>query len=92
MTKMGKMLSEKQRRELAKNLCIRGMRLYIQKFREEEDLINGEEKRLIIEEMESIIADLKEDKTAQYKRRAERAEATLERWRELEDCDEEFEI
>lgn len=89
---MGKMLSEKQRRELAKNLCIRGMKLYIQKFREEEDLINGEEKRLIIEEMESIIADLKEDKAAQYKRKAERAEATLERWRELEDCDEEFEM
>ena len=56
---------------------------------DEEDLISGEDKRLIIEQMEGIVEDLRENRTEQYKKRAETAEATLERLHELEDCDEE---
>ncbi len=86
------MMTKEQYNHMARNLSIRGIRLYIQRLRQEEDLIGGEDKRLIIEQMEKIIEDLKENRTEQYKKRAETAEATLERWRELEDCDEEFEI
>jgi len=85
-------MTKEQYNHMARNLSIRGIRLYIQRLRQEEDLIGGEDKRLIIEQMEKIIEDLKENRTEQYKKRAETAEATLERWRELEDCDEEFEI
>lgn len=86
------MMTKEQYSQMARNLSIRGIRLYIQRLRQEEDLISGEDKRLIIEQMEQIIEDLKENRTEQYKKRAETAEATLERWHELEDCDEEFEI
>lgn len=86
------MMTKEQYNQMARNLSIRGIRLYIQKLRQEEDLIGGEDKRLIIEQMEGIIEDLKENRTEQYKKRAETAEATLERLHELEDCDEEFEI
>lgn len=86
------MMTKEQYNHMARNLSIRGIRLYIQRLRQEEDLISEEDKRLIIEQMEQIIEDLKENRTEQYKKRAETAEATLERWHELEDCDEEFEI
>lgn len=86
------MMTKEQYSHMARNLSIRGIRLYIQRLRQEEDLMNGEDKRLIIEQMEGIIEDLKENRTEQYKKRAETAEATLERLHELEDCDEEFEI
>lgn len=86
------MMTKEQYSHMARNLSIRGIRLYIQRLRQEEDLISGEDKRLIIEQMEQIIEDLRENRTEQYKKRAETAEATLKRWHELEDCDEEFEI
>ena len=86
------MMTKEQYNHMARNLSIRGIRLYIQRLRQEEDLIGGEDKRLIIEQMEKIIEDLRENRTEQYKKRAETAEATLERLHELEDCDEEFEI
>ena len=86
------MMTKEQYNHMARNLSIRGIRLYIQRLRQEEDLISGEDKGLIIEQMEQIIEDLRENRTEQYKKRAETAEATLERLHELEDCDEEFEI
>ncbi len=54
------MLSKKQIKELARTSCIRGIRYYKQRIHEEVDILSGEEKRLIMEEMERIIAELKE--------------------------------
>ena len=55
--------------ELAKRLAIRGIRGYKQRFIQEEDLIGGEDKRKILEEVDKIIEEIKEDKF--YKRKAE---------------------
>lgn len=54
------MLSKKQIKELARNSSIKGIRTYMQRIHEEVDILSGEEKRLIMEEMERIIAELKE--------------------------------
>ena len=54
------MLTEKQIKKLARTSCIRGIRYYKQRIHEEVDILSGEEKRLIMEEMERIIAELKE--------------------------------
>ena len=54
------MLTEKQIKKLARRSCIRGIRYYKQRIHEEVDILSGEEKRLIMEEMERIIAELKE--------------------------------
>lgn len=54
------MLNKKQIKELARNSSIKGIRYYKQRIHEEVDILSGEEKRLIMEEMERIIAELKE--------------------------------
>ena len=56
-------------KELAKRLAIRGIRGYKQRFIEEEDLLNGEQKRRVLEEIDKLIEQIKEDNY--YKRRAE---------------------
>jgi predicted RNA-binding protein with EMAP domain len=77
-------------RKLAINLAIRGIRGYKQKFMQEEDLLNGEDRRKILEEMDSIIEELKNEKT--YKKEAERLKSRLNYLYSLDDCDEEFEL
>lgn len=54
------MLTKKQIKELARASCIKGIRNYERRIHEEVDILSGEEKRLIMEEMERIIAELKE--------------------------------
>lgn len=54
------MLSKKQIKELARTSCIKGIRYYKQRIHEEVDILSGEEKRLIMEEMEKIAIELKE--------------------------------
>lgn len=54
------MLNKKQIKELARNSSIKGIRAYMQRIHEEVDILSGEEKRLIMEEMERIIAEIKE--------------------------------
>lgn len=77
-------------RELAKRLAIRGIRAYKQKFIEDEDLLCGEDKRKILEEIENIIDELRNEKY--YKRKAEELQWKLEAMEMLEDCNEEFEL
>lgn len=76
--------------ELAKRLAIRGIRGYKQRFIQEEDLIGGEDKRKILEEIDKIIEEIKEDKF--YKRKAEYLQQKIDSICSLEDCNEEFEI
>ena len=54
------MLSKKQIKKLARVSCIKGIRYYKQRIHEEVDILSGEEKRLIMEEMENIISEIKE--------------------------------
>lgn len=77
-------------KELAKRLAIRGIRGYKQRFLQEEDLIGGEDKRKIIEEIDKIIEEIKED--AFYKRKAEYLQQKIDSICSLEDCNEEFEL
>ena len=76
--------------ELAKRLAIRGIRGYKQRFIQEEDLLSGEEKRRIVEEIDKIIEQIKEDKF--YKRKAEYLQQKIDSISGLEDCNEEFEL
>ena len=77
-------------KELAKRLAIRGIRGYKQRFIEEEDLLSGEDKRQVLEEIDKIIEQIKEDKF--YKRKAEALQRKIDMISSLEDCDEEFEL
>ena len=53
------MLSKRQIQRLAQNSCIKGIRYYKQRIHEDVDVLSGEEKRLIAEEMERIIEEIK---------------------------------
>ena len=77
-------------KELAKRLVIRGIRGYRQRFIQEEDLIGGEDKRKILEEVDKIIEEIKEDTF--YKRKAEELQWKLDAYESLQDCNEEFEL
>lgn len=77
-------------KELAKRLAIRGIRGYKQRFIEEEDLLSGEDKRRVLEEIDKLIETIKEDNF--YKRKAEALQRKIDMISSLEDCDEEFEL
>ena len=76
--------------ELAKRLAIRGIRGYKQRFIEEEDLLGGEDKRRVLEEIDKLIEQIKEDKF--YKKKAEYLQQKIDSICSLEDCNEEFEL
>lgn len=77
-------------KELAKRLAIRGIRGYKQRFIQEEDLLNGEQKRMVLEEIDRLIEQIKKDKF--YKRKAEELQWRLDAYERLQDCNEEFEL
>lgn len=76
--------------ELARRLAIRGIRGYKQRFIQEEDLLSGEDKRRVLEEIDKLIEQIKEDNY--YKRKAEYLQQKIDSICSLEDCDEEFEL
>ena len=76
--------------ELARRLAIRGIRGYKQRFIQEEDLLSGEHKRRVLEEIDKIIEQIKEDKF--YKRKTEQLQWRLDAYERLQDCNEEFEL
>lgn len=77
-------------KELAKRLAIRGIRGYKQRFIQEEDLLSGEDKRRVLEEIDTLIEKIKEDDF--YKRKAEELQWKIDAYESLQDCNEEFEI
>ena len=85
---MGKQMIDYK--ELAKRLAIRGIRGYKQRFIQEEDLLNGEDKRRVLEEIDKLIEQIKEDNY--YKRKAEALQRKIDMISSLEDCNEEFEM
>ena len=54
------MLNKRQIEQLARNSSIKGIRYYMQRVHEDVDILSGEEKRQILEEMEKIIAEIKD--------------------------------
>jgi len=83
-------MSKMDYKELAKRLVIRGIRGYKQRFIEEEDLLSREDKRRVLEEIDRIIEQIKEDKF--YKRKAEALQRRIDMISSLDDCNEEFEL
>lgn len=76
--------------ELAKREVIKAIKRFRKRFILEMDLLSGEEKRRIVEEIDKIIEQIKEDKF--YKRKAEELQWRLDAYERLQDCNEEFEL
>lgn len=92
-------MSELKHRQLAKRLVINGIEKYKEKFILEVDLLSGVDRLAIVEEINSILEDIKADDRAKliaeknmYKKRVKELEEKLHRIYSLDDCDEEFEI
>ena len=77
-------------RELAKRLILRAIENYKNKFILEEDLMSGEDKRKVLEEIDKEVEEIKHSKG--YKKEIERLQRRLDYLHSLEDCDEEFEL
>ena len=76
--------------ELAKRLILRAIENYRNKFILEEDLMSGEDKRRVLEEIDTLIEKIKEDDF--YKRKAEELQWKIDAYESLQDCNEEFEL
>lgn len=77
-------------KELAKREVIKAIKRFRKEIITEMDLLSGEEKRRIVEEIDKIIEQIKEDKF--YKRKAEYLQQKIDSICSLEDCNEEFEL
>lgn len=76
--------------ELAKRLILRAIENYRNKFILEEDLMSGEDKRKVLEEIDKEVEEIKHSKG--YKKEIERLQRRIDYLHSLEDCDEEFEL
>ena len=83
---------EKERRELARRLCVRAMRAYRKEFVLKEDLLNGVDRQHVLDEIDKIIEDVRTDKVSGLKRENRNLQMRLEHLSSLDDCDEEFEM
>ena len=83
---------EKERRELARRLCVRAMRAYRKEFVLKEDLLNGVDRQRVLDEIDKIIEDVRTDKVSTLRRENKSLQMRLEHLASLEDCDEEFEM
>lgn len=86
------MMTKKAHRDLAKRLVLKAIANYRQKFILEEDLLSGEEKRLILQQINDIYQGIKEDREGAYKRKYMQTKQRLDHLASLDDCDEEFEM
>lgn len=76
--------------KLAKREVIKAIKRFRKEFISKMDLLSGEEKRRIVEEIDKIIEQIKEDNY--YKRKAEVLQWKLDAYERLSDCNEEFEL
>ena len=76
--------------ELAKRLILRAIENYRNKFILEEDLMSGEDKRKVLEEIDKEVEEIKHNKS--YKKEIKRLERRLDYLHSLDDCNEEFEL
>jgi hypothetical protein len=75
--------------ELAKREVIKAIKRFRKRFILEMDLLSGEEKRRIVEEIDKIIFEIREEP---YKNRAKYLQKKIDSICSLEDCNEEFEL
>ena len=61
-------MTTKEHRNLARRLAVRGIEAYKQKLIYEEDLLNGEDKRRILEQIDVIRDGIKFDKVAELEK------------------------
>ena len=76
--------------ELAKRLILRAIENYRNKFILEEDLMSGEDKRKVLEEIDKEVDEIKHSKG--YKKEIKRLENRINHLCSLDDCNEEFEL
>ena len=95
----GEIMTTKEHKALARRLVLRAIESYKQKLILEEDLLNGEDKRRILEQIDVIRDSIKFDKVAELERelakerkRSKDLQARLDWLHSLNDCDEEFEL
>lgn len=92
-------MTTKEYKEMARRLSVRGIEAYKQRLIYEEDLINGEDKRRILEQIDVIRDGIKFDKVAELQRelakerkKSKDLQDRLNHLYNLNDCDEEFEL
>ena len=92
-------MTTKEHKEMARRLAVRGIEAYKQRLIYEEDLLNGEDKRHILEQIDVIRDNIKFDKVAELERelakerkKSKDLQARLDWLHSLNDCDEEFEM
>lgn len=76
--------------ELAKRLILRAIENYRNKFILEEDLMSGEDKRKVLEEIDKEVDEIKHKES--YKKEIKRLENRIDYLSHLDDCNEEFEL
>lgn len=92
-------MTTKEYKEMARRLSVRGIEAYKQRLIYEEDLINGEDKRRILEQIDIIRDNIKFNKVAELeselakeRKKSKDLQDRLNRLHSLNDCDEEFEL
>lgn len=92
-------MTTKEYKEMARRLSVRGIEAYKQRLIYEEDLINGEDKRRILEQIDVIRDNIKFDKVAELeselakeRKKSKDLQDRLNHLHNLNDCDEEFEL
>ncbi len=92
-------MSDEEIKEMARRLTVRGIEAYKQRMILEEDLLNGEDKRRILEQIDVIRDGIKFDKVAELEselakeyKKSKDLQARLNWLHSSNDCDKEFEL
>ena len=92
-------MTTKEHKEMARRLSVRGIEAYKKRMILEEDLLNGEDKRRILEQIDVIRDGIKFDKVAELeselakeRKKSKDLQDRLNRLHSLNNCDEEFEL
>ena len=92
-------MTTKEHKEMARRLAVRGIEAYKQRMIYEEDLLNGEDKRHILEQIDVIRDNIKFDKVAELeselakeRKKSKNLQDRLDWLHSLNDCNEEFEM
>jgi hypothetical protein len=92
-------MNDEKIKEMARRLAVRGIEAYKKRMILEEDLLNGEDKRRILEQIDVIRDNIKfnkitelESELAKERKKSKDLQDRLNRLHSLNDCDEEFEL
>jgi hypothetical protein len=92
-------MNDEKIKEMARRLAVRGIEAYKKRMILEEDLLNSEDKRRILEQIDVIRDNIKfnkitelESELAKERKKSKDLQDKLNRLHSLNDCDEEFEL